>query len=83
MTAKRGTNAERLEWLRKWGSKDAHVRYVCDHYRLKSFHPIDKASFEEDVREIIDIAFERGICAGREYAQFEFLAAAPLPELLQ
>ena len=85
MTGKRGTNAERLEWLRKWGGRKDHVRYVVDHHRLRNLHPIDKAYFEEDVAEIIDIAFERGIYAERERArtEFEFLTSVPPSELPQ
>ena len=77
MTTKRGTKAERMEQLRKWGSKNEHVRFICDHHRLKDLHPMDRLYFEEDVSEIIDIAFERGIHAGRQYAlrEFDFLVS--------
>jgi hypothetical protein len=77
----RGTNAEKLAHLRKWGSANELVRYVCDHYRLRELHPADAFGFEEDVREIIDIALERGAYSGRYAARQELLLSPPGPEL--
>jgi hypothetical protein len=79
----RGTNAEKLARLRKWGSVNELVRYVCDHSRLEALHAIDRVYFEEDVREIIDIALERGAYSGRYAARQELLLSPPGPELPQ
>ncbi|MGA3341543.1 MAG: hypothetical protein ABSD11_13145 [Methylocella sp.] len=79
----RGTRYEKLALLRQCGSVNELVMYLCDNSRLDALHAIDRVYFEEDVREIIDIALERGAYSGRYAAHQELLLSPRGPEMPQ
>lgn len=56
---------ERLDYLREYGGRDDAVRFLVEHWRLRSLHPCDRLAFEDDVRELVDLVIDNAIASGR------------------
>ena len=57
------------------GRKMRSQVYLCT--TAERLHPMDKMFFEEDITEMVDIIFERGLYAGRVLREFDFLVGFP------